>query len=234
MTEWYRLDGQALTYAEYWRMSSRVPPFLIAAVRKALHVPVRFSFSIPRPSALHILQPGDIPGWVRRKWQAAVEACQDRGLALRFCHTVPLLETNREGYGAWFLSVDGLTAAALASARTHGRDGTSFACCSRLPEGGCFVTSDQRRKLEPHPDDEIVRFPGADPSEIVDRHLQAMREPGRRFVRMEELDFPRLVLEREQRHVDFHIVRGVYVRMTEEEIDRIVCAQDRLSLRQPS
>jgi hypothetical protein len=222
MTEYYRLNGQALTYAEYWRMSPGVFAFAVAALLKLLHCPLRFTFSIPRLEALTFLEPADIPEWVRDRWQEAVEVCQDEGLRLQFCYTTPVLERGRAAYAGSFLHPEGHVAAAAIAVRHARRTQVAFSCLTRLPGGRWLITSDQPAKMEPHPDDVIVRLVGADPDDVLDRHLEEVRALERPPLRIDPGEWPRLVLEREQRHVDFHIVRGVYVPMTEEEVEQAV------------
>jgi hypothetical protein len=227
MTDYYRVNGQALSYAEYWRLSPGVFAFCVAALLKLLRCPLPFTFSIPRPEAMDFVAPSEIPVWVRERWEEAVDACRDRGLRLQFCYTVPVLERDREGYAASFLSADGLVAGATVAAATRSKRQAHFACLSRLPAGRYFITSDQGKKMEPHPDDEILRLPGAHPEVVLDRHREEIEQPDRTVLRIDPAEWPRQVLEREQRHVDYHIVRGVYVRMSEGEIERILDRQGR-------
>jgi hypothetical protein len=227
MTEYYRLNGQTLSYAEYWRMSPGIFAFAMAALLKLLHCPVNFAFSIPRPEALTFMEPADIPGWVQKRWQRAVETCQDWGLQLQFCYTLPVLERHREAYAASFLSGDGLVGAAVCAAATRVLSRTTFSCLSRLRGGYALITTDQRKQLEPHPDDQIVRLPGAAPDVILERHLRELGEPERTPWPVNGAEWPQYVLEREQRHVDYHIVRGVYVPMTAAAIERILEQQER-------
>ena len=227
MTEYYRIDGQALTYAEYWRMSPGVFGFTIAAFLKLIRCPMSFTFSIPRPDALTFVEQADVPGWVRRRWEHAMDVCQDEGLRRQFFYTVPTLEDYREGYVASFLFPDRLAGAALIAVAHKNKRKTSFSCVSRLPGRQYLITSDQRLQMEQHPDDEVVRLVGALPEDILDRHREEIARPDTRPVPLDPADWPRFVLEREQRHIDYHRVRGVYVRMTEDEVEDILAKQRR-------
>src|SRR5262245_13455489 len=84
MKRYYKVDGQKLSYQEYWRMSPEPLSFLIAALRKLLRIPVEFKFSIPRVESLPLLDPAEIPGRVKKKWSAIIDACEDQGLQVQF------------------------------------------------------------------------------------------------------------------------------------------------------
>lgn len=221
MTEYYRVNGQALTYAEYWRMSPGVLAFAVAAVRKLLHAPMPFTFSLPRPEALYLLEPWEVPVPVRRRWQRAVEACQDRGLRLVFCNTLPLLERDRSSYSAALLRTDGLVGATVVTSVVPRRVETVFACLSRLADGHFLVTIDQPKKMEVPPEYEHVRLPGARPDVVLDRHLEEIQQEGRRLLQASADDWPHLVLQSSQRLFNFHVARGVYVPLAEEEVEEI-------------
>jgi hypothetical protein len=219
--EYYRINGQALTYGEYWRLSPNALVFAYVALRKLLRVPMRFTATVPRPDALYLLEPSQISEGIRRRWQPAVEECQDRGLRLQFCNTLPLLERERATYGASLLRTDGLVGAAIVTSIVPSKEKTVFACLSRLANGRLLVTNDQWKKLETPPEYEHVRLPGASPEVVLDRHLEEIQREGRRLLQSDEATWRELVLHWSQRNFDFNLVRGVYVPMTEEEIEEI-------------
>jgi hypothetical protein len=227
MVRYYKVDGQKLSYPEYWRMSPEPLSFLIAALRKLLRIPVEFRFSIPRVDSLDLLDPAEIPARVKKKWRAMIGECEDQGLQVQFYYTLPVLEDTRESYAVTLLSDDGLVATNVTYAGTPSIEKTAFSCLSKLRDGHCLITSSQPKQMEPCPEDEIDRLPGRSPADLLAHHrekISSSADSDRTPVRLNESKLQQLVLQREQGHVDFHIERGVYVPMTKTERRRLLAS----------
>jgi hypothetical protein len=81
-----------------------------------------------------------------------------------------------------------------------------------------------KKTMEPMPDQDIERYPGERAGGLYRRHVEhlgRMAERGMIPVRLDPNRLEELVLEREVQYVDFHIHRGVFVPMTEEELDAV-------------
>jgi hypothetical protein len=100
-----------------------------------------------------------------------------------------------------------------------------FNCFSRLRDDRPVVTSDHEWKLVPHSDDLPEYPPGASPAAVVERHLARLQAPDVWPVRIAKADLPGVILAREQRHVDHGVERGVYVPMTEPEVERLTVGE---------
>src|SRR5262245_40648037 len=137
MTTYYKVDGQKLTYAEYWRMAPDPFSFCIAALQKLLGTTVPMSFSIPRVDHWHLVDPEEVPARVTEWWKAPTRDCLAANLELQFCYTIPVLEEDRESYAAIYLSPDGLTAVNVSYVRSPPMQKTAVFCLSQLVDGRC-------------------------------------------------------------------------------------------------
>lgn len=224
----YKVDSRRRTFAEHWRLQwPNVDRFLVAAFCKLLGIPQRSTFGIRRPEELYLHELSEVPGAVRERLADTVEACADVGLAFQFYASIDAtVGTRVKAYLAAMLHVEGLIWASAIVAlvrsgyieRVHP---AKLTCFSRLPDGRYVVTSDHRWKLTPHPGDLVEYLDGSPPDVVVARHYERIDEPALRPVGVREDELAGVILQREQRHVDYQVERGVYVPMTEEEIDRI-------------
>ncbi len=226
MAEIYKLDGRRLTFGELWRIHGHNPQgFLAASVRKLLGVPRPVTFGIRRPDALDLHEPADLPSPVRHRLESAVRKCEASGYALQFFASVDaLVGSGTKAYMAALVPADGLVwaTATVAHRRHGGADAPRFTCFSRLSDGRYAITAGQRGKMASHPEDVVEVMDGAPFDAIAARHRERIAEPELRPVAVGRGELAGVLLSREQRHVDFQIQRGVYVPMTEEEVDRIL------------
>jgi hypothetical protein len=223
----YKVDKRKRTYGELWRIQwPHVDGFLIAALCKLLGIPQRCTFGIRRPEVLHQHEPRDVPRLVRQRQADMIRACEELDFAFQFFASDALVGARVKAYTAAMLHAEGLIWAtaitALVGAGGNERaQPTRFNCFSRLPDGRHVVTSDHVWRLTPNPADLPEFLVGAPPDAVVARHDERIAESSLRPVGVREDELAGVILSREQRHVDYQVVRGVYVPMTEEEIDRI-------------
>jgi hypothetical protein len=224
----YRIDSSRRTFAEHWRIQwPRVDGFLIVACCKLLGMPGRCTFGIRRPEELHIHDPSDVPRAVRERLADPVEACEDLGMAFQFYASVDALVGSAvKGYTAAMLDAEGrFWATAIAVVVRRGNNErvqqVRFSCFSRLRDGRYAVTSDHVWRMTPHPGDLPEFLDGALPDAVVAAHSRRIDEPALGPVEVREDELAGVILDREQRHVDHQVERGVYVPMTQDEIDRI-------------
>lgn len=222
MTQYFRVDGQRLTYAEYWRMSPGFFSFAIAAAMKLVRMPIASEFAIPRIDELTFVDPKSMPPYATHALAKFVRACLDADLRPQFTYTMPSLDGSSESYSSLFLSEDGRTAAQLIFVRSTDMEKTAIGCLTRLGDRRFLVTTDQPEALRSHPDDDMVRLVGRPPQEILARHaerLAAMTSGDRSPIRLDENSLKAMILYREQGHIDYHVSRGVYVPIDPECVD---------------
>ena len=98
------------------------------------------------------------------------------------------------------------------------------ACASRFSDDTLGTTSSMKKTMEPTPWQHIERYPGVSAGALYRNHrdhLERLAGQGLIPVRLDPDRLDQFVLECELRYVDFHIGRGVFVPMTEEELDAI-------------
>jgi hypothetical protein len=224
MTTFYRVDGGRLTLAEYWRLSSDLLSFLFAAGRKLLGVPLRFAFTVPRPDRLFVVEFDELPAAARNAMKHPIRDAERAGFRLAFCHRLPVPEPERVGAAAVLL--DGHHESVLVVIfGLHGeRREVQLGCVSWFADDTLASTTTARKTLTPVPGADIERYPGADAATLAGLHRDHLERLAARGLVPAALDPHRLseyVLEWELRYVDFHIERGVFVPMTEDELDAL-------------
>ena len=219
---YYKVHGGRLTVAEYWRICSSWQGFLYALALKPFGG-FRFTFSIPRPEDLNIVRPEDLPAEARDRLRGRVEGFERAGLELAFYQRSQILESHRVGAGAVLLGHGGevIGTVAVASGR---RWVGEFTCTTHFTDGRACATTTERAKFRTQPHITAFRCPRLKPEELCERHrenLARMEAAGHFPTRFTAAQLPRVILEAQQRFVDFHAARGVFVPMTEEEIARL-------------
>jgi hypothetical protein len=218
--DWYRVDGQALTYGEYWHMAPDALAFLITAARKFLGNAFQFHFSIAHPRLYHFLDEDEVPPEVRRRWQRLADHARREGFEPRLCSEVPCLESHRACFGRVLLGDGNRVTLTIAYVRNQGEAQTALLLASKLDDG-LIVSTVSNYGLKPLPDVESVLMSGASLGALLDRHrrrLARFEADGRYAAGVAPAQLPGLIRERELLHFDFHVNRGVYVPMTEDEI----------------
>ena len=228
MTALYKVDSTKRTFAEHWRIQwPNVGGFVIVAVSKLLGVPRPCTFGIRRPDALVLHKPTSVPRPVRESFADAIAACEERGLIFQFYSSCDAVIGARiKAYSAAMLDQEGhVWATAITTAPLRGSSGRAgrakFSCFSRLPDSTYVVTTDHLWRITPHPGDLVEYVVGAPPDVIVARHYRRIDEPALPVLSVGEDELADLLLSREQRYVDHQVRRGVFVPMTQEEIDRL-------------
>lgn len=223
MTTYYRLDGGQLTYAEYWRLSPEPLSFLIAAGRKLVGWPIRFAFAIPRPDRLFLVDQDELPDAARSAMWPMVRKAKAAGFRLVFHHRLAVPEPHRVGAAAALLDEYALTCFYVMFAQDGGQRQVQLTCSSRFADSTRAITTTLHKTLEPVPGNHIERHPGADPAALYARHqehLAALESQGLVPMWLDPDRLADVVLEWEVGYVDFHIGRGVFVPMAQEELDR--------------
>ena len=224
MTTFYRVDGGRMTFAEYWRMSPEPVSFLIAAGMKLIGLPVRFNFAIPRPDQLFIVDFAELPGSAQQGMKAAIRSAEKAGLRLVFCHRLAVPEPHRLGAAALFLDETNETSLMVMYGQQGEAREVHATCASRFADETLCTTTTMKKTMTPVPGSDIERYPGADPRTLYARHrdhLERLAGRGLIPVPIDSDELPDFVLKCELRYVDFHIGRGVFVPMSEAELEKI-------------
>lgn len=224
MTTFYRVDSRKLTFAEYWRMSPDVFSFLVAAGLKVIGLPIRFSFAIPRPDKLFVVEFDELPAAARNGMKRALRDAERAGLRLAFCHRLAVPERHRLGAAAVLLDDARQTAFSVIYAQHGAQRECQLSAVSRFADDTLACTTTIKKTMVPVPGSDVDRYPGADPAAIYDRHrahLERLAGQGLVPVLLDEHRLPDFVHECEVRYVDFHIGRGVFVPMTDDELDAL-------------
>jgi hypothetical protein len=219
----YKVDSRRRTFAEQWRIHwPRVDRFLVAAAHKLLDIPRPCPFGVRRPERLVLYDWDDVPESVSQRLADSIQECEEQGFRFQFFGSIDAMIGARvKAYLAALLHPGGLVWVTVIVAIPGNRHPVRFNCLSRLADGRTLVTSDHVWKLTPLPDDFPEFLPGVSVEDVVERHFERIERDGLFPVRVREDELARILLAREQRHVDYQVQRGVFVPMTAAEIDRL-------------
>jgi hypothetical protein len=227
-TKYYKVHGGRLSFGEYWRMCPDPFTFLMAAGMK-LFGGMPFNFSIPRIDELHYLVEDELLKSAVKKFKGPVRQLQDLGFAHKFYHEMPVLEDHRIGLAAVLLAEDRRTFGVVMYARERANEQLQITCATRFTDDTFGSTTTQKKAMKPVPENKVARHPGARADDLYDFHQEHLREwedEGLQPVKLDDAKLAASVLKGEQRHVDFHAERGVYVPLSKAEINRIRSAND--------
>lgn len=220
--EYYKVDGGRLTFGEYWRMSPNPLVFLIVAIMKPFGG-VSFNFSLPRGDELDFVDWDDLTGAARRKFRDTEDDWIDVGYARVFCHELPVLERHRYGAAAVYRHQDSRSFATQGYARDGDVETTFLSCVTRFDSGAFGCTTTNKQQFKPHPDHPVARFPGVNGVTLYERHVDQVAAWEPEYGRVTPVTpeaLPQWILDAEHRFIDFHAERGVFVRMTKQEMRR--------------
>ena len=224
MTTYYRVDGAKLSYAEYWRLSPGAIPFAIAAGLKLIGFPLRFKFAIPRPDRLFLVEFEELPSIARRALEPELDSAESAGFRLLFCHRLALPEPDRLGAACVLLDEKNLCGLMVMFGKHGDQRELHLVCVSCLVDDRLAVTTTMKQSLNSTPWQSVERYPGAN-VRVLDamhrEHLARLDNQGAIPIRLDPDRLDQFIFECELRYVDYHIERGVFVPMTEEELDAI-------------
>jgi hypothetical protein len=224
VTTFYRLDSAKLTYAEYWRLATDPFSFLVAAVRKFFGNPVPLHFAIPRPDRLFVVRFGELPAAACAAMNPPLRAAEAVGLRVVFSHRLAVPEPNRLGAATVLLDEEGTTSLSVQFGQHGPLQELHMVCVSAFADDTLAVTTTMKKTLEPVPGSHIERHPDADPPTLYARHrehLDRLADEGLIPLRLNPDRLPETVLGWELGYVDFHVGRGLFVPMTDEEVEEL-------------
>lgn len=224
MTTYYRVNGRKLTFGEYWRMSPDPFSFLIVAGMKLFGMPLKFNFAIPRPDRLFLVDFDELPKSARSGMKKMILGAEKAGMELVFCHRLAVPEPHRIGTAALLIDESCETGLMVIYGKDRATEERQMSCASRFADDTLAVTTTMKKTMVPVPDMSVERYPGASPATLIKRHrehLEKLADEGLVPVPINPNRYEEFVLDCELRYVDFHISRGVFVPMTDEELDAI-------------
>jgi hypothetical protein len=227
-TTYYRLNGGRLTLDDCWRMARNWRNFLTLLLWKPVGG-YPFGFSISRPEEPSVVPLDELPSALQDRLRGPVGELLQAGFLLAFYQLTRLLEPHRVVAGAVLLDPTGLVIANVSVAGVGRRLQTEWACTTRFVDGTAGVTSTRRSPFRLQPDRLLVLCPRASPTELYARHqshLVRWEAGGHIAAPVSRARLPEVILEAQQRYIDFHVARGLFVPMTEAEIEQ--CRRGRL------
>lgn len=229
--EFYRLRLSKLRFRELRRGTTLGQACLIKCL-----APLGFASgpTIPVPRAERLIQLAweDLPSHVRLLMAPWLDQAAASGFAPGLYYTLPMLG-RQEAFGAVWQDAEGCVLASFLYARVRLRaaDGEKDAysdeqlveasLLSALPHDKLLVTETRRSEFDPLPTHAVQLIENADWPTLLAAHQRRLaahdRSALRRFTAAE---LPPFVLHLNHQEIDAHIARGVYQRMTREDIDR--------------
>ena len=221
MTVWYKINPNRFTYRELWRMSGRgLWPFAKAVWRKWLDVqtPPTSGFAIPASPV--VVDLGSLPERPRKALGDMIAEVERHGFRFVFCHQGLHLGDVAD-YTAVLISAGETTLANAGWFRMGVREEANFALGSRTEERRLLTRNDPHRTDSP-PEFDVWHLPGKSIGDLILAHSRRLERLGReRVLPAREGEIVGRIAENQSRHRAFHLARGVYTPMAQEEIDRL-------------
>ena len=228
MPEYYRVDNRKITLREYLNIA-RSWKGLLAWIAARLGNPIQSGagFHLPESVAEMEMPESEFPPQAREKLSSLLQQCGQLGFhSPRFYQHGSLRRDVRTAFISMAHRSGELT---LRLMYTRAENGTVVVenilavLLSELNDGTFFVTSDQAAKFKGPPTVLINRQVGASPLQLIQSHQDklaqvGMRNPPKPVLSTAALDD--LWNRYENLSRDFQVQRGLYVRMTPEEVER--------------
>jgi hypothetical protein len=223
--QYYVIDSRRLSLAEYWRIAPR-GKFLIALLYKLLGKPLNLKTFVPRIADPTVLSEAEVQAMGGEVVLANLKVMESLGYRRIFFYTIPAIGPVK-GCCAVSLSSDGRTCGQIlyvVSTRPLFQASVSLILCmSRRPDGVDIVTVNRAQKLASRPNVDIARYLNAGPEEILAKHQQ--RIAGLDLSVFDTERMKQFVVEMNNREIDFHAQRGVYVPVSEETVRLLQAGQ---------
>ncbi len=226
--QYYTVDSRKLTFAEYRRMS-RGFAFLIAALLKALRIRMPIPMAVTRPEELLIRQPSELPQDIYARLVPLIAPCEREGLRVGFFYEEPMVAPSNRTLGVAMLSDDRLVYGFLAEAENKGLTGPTrqvdLSLLTPLSDGRYLATALNPKAMDSPPQFFGISLPDAKAEEIVASHRERLRSL--QDVRAEPIEgrLEDFVLEIGRLSFDFHVGRGVYVPISDAEVEKLRAAR---------
>jgi hypothetical protein len=186
---------------------------------------------VPRAERLILLNWEDVPRHAQRCMEPWTAEAAESGYATALIYTLPMLG-RQEAFSMILGDAEGLILLSLLYARVRVRlvpDDDQYSdeelfeasLLSILPDNRLLVTGTRVSELDPIPAHDVQICEDADWPTLMAVHRRRLESPGRSGLqRVAVADLPALVLQWNQQEIDHRVARGVYQRMSREDIDR--------------
>ncbi len=186
---------------------------------------------VSRPERLILLEWKDVPRHVQRRLEPWMKQAAESGFTTALRYTLPMLG-RQEAFGMVLADADGLILASLMYARVRVRMSTEddeysdeelleASLLSVLPNNRLLITGTRTAELDPMPGHAVQICEDADWPTLRAAHRRRMETLAHSGLqRVTAADLPALVLRWNQEEIDHRVARGVYERMSREDIDR--------------
>jgi hypothetical protein len=232
----YRVVLWRLTYVECWRIAPNPLAFVILAIFKTLRVPVATVSAVTYPARLDLVDIHEIPPYMLDRWRPALDACPDLGLRTKFCQRVPVLG-RAENFNMVLVRDDGEFTVTLTFERyivqNRERIYVTTNITSRLNDDRRAVTTDSRRAVALLPEIVTQAVTGRSLPEMVAAHRDWLAANALTVIPVPEASLERTILARLQATFDRSVERGLYVRISERDYEKLAQQSSR-GLRPPS
>lgn len=220
--QYFRLDGGRLTLAECWCLARSWAAFAKFLAWKPFGG-YPFRFSIARPDVIHRIDPIELPSGVRDGLLRLVAAAEAAGLGLAFVHRADPLERSRAGAGAVLLDPTGTVIGTVAYSQAGRLVTGEMTLTSHFTDGTAGATTTARRLYREEPHRLIRRHPGLAPAGLLERHrghLADWEQEGKLPRAFPREALQAHILAAQQRRIDFYVDQGLFVPMTDAEVER--------------
>jgi hypothetical protein len=219
-SDFYKIDGTKLSFAEIRRMAPGYFALLIASAAKILRRPLRARFGCAY-ERVRIIELADAPPHLAEELAAALAQCESQGFVRRFAVSAPCVG-DQQGASVVLANRDRTVLASAAYARAGTLKEVIIGLISKLADGRIVSTTGAGQRLEPPPGFLASYRAGATVAELVAWHTQLLAHlKAVRALVLDDVAQRQLLLDNSQRIFDFHRARGVLVPMTSAEVERL-------------
>lgn len=219
MGVYFHTDTTRLTFAELWRISSRLPVFLAGCRNKILGIRRPPRFAVYHEESVLIVPAEDVSPAAQRFLHPRVEAFEHHGAQLLFYQTVPS-SSNLSGFGATLLPPEHNAIATVTWASTRpGKESGGCVVTSHMDDGRFFFTSNHRARFNSPPLYVVQRHLHAAPDELLDLHQEGLARSAAAAMPVENAEQAiQVIVEAKRANFAWHVSRGVWVPLTQEEL----------------
>lgn len=226
MPTWYRTDTSRLSWGECWRLGASTPILgpLILFGGKLLGKSLPCTMGNPRRESLDPVPEEMVPSRVLAALRAATAPVEPpRGDLRPALHHAGGAIGATEGWARVVAGGDGLVVVQAFHVTDWSagvaREKVAVGCLSRLADGTIAVTAGMKRELDEEEGYVGQYVPGAAADRLLEEHRRMLRGQRSSPVRLDARAVEALVLDNELRSFDARVRRGLFVPLTEAEME---------------
>ncbi|MFO0918762.1 MAG: hypothetical protein U0872_10665 [Planctomycetaceae bacterium] len=225
-TVYYATDVTKLSFQEIWRINypnlRRILALLVIKIRGE-QLPISYGVS---DLNFQFFPGHELPPHVSEIQKEAVQELVSEGFSLCFAHTVPTIGPL-DGYTIDLIDQRKSTLGMVvySYSRVGGGCIKEFvvSLVTRLSDGRIISTTNGRRRLNAPPGIEPMYFTGASVKQVISMHAARLTKISRleSQVFSDDTTLQDLILEISARNIAYHRQRGVFVSLSESDVDRL-------------